>query len=305
MSSFGRISVVMPSFDYGRFVADAVESVLRQTYTGDVELIVVDDGSTDDTQARLAPYAGRIRSIVQDNSGVSVARNRGIREATGDWIALLDADDQWHPQTLEMLANVASAHNLDVVSAMTVTDLAELPERIDVNPPIEMIDFEHVASYVPLAPSATMIRREVLLEAGLFDETILGPEDRAMWMRLAMTKRIGQAKCPAVFYRLHQHQLTRNPGKMLENYQRMLASFFQQFPERAHYSRFAYSYMHVDAGIAFLEVNNHSVAMRHLVKSLWLHPWAPSTKGHHSTVSRVKLLIRSMLGERLFRMLRG
>lgn len=305
MSSFGRVSVVIPTFNYGRFIVDAVESVLRQTFRGSVELIVVDDGSSDDTQERLRPYAGRIRSIVQENRGVSVARNRGILEATGEWIALLDADDQWHPQTLEMFSRVVTAHDLDVVSALIVYDVLELPERLEANPPVEMVTFEGVTAHVPLPPSATMIRRQALIEAGLFDETLLGPEDRAMWMRLAMTKRIGRAMSEAVFYRLHPKQITRNPGRMLENYRRMLAKFFQQFPERAHCARFAYSYMHVDAGIAFIELNQRVRAARHLLTSLWLHPWEPATSDHHSTSKRLKLLTRALLGERLFQALLG
>ena len=95
------VSVVVPTYDYGCFVAEAVASALAQTYPHR-EVIVVDDGSTDDTREVLAPYSDRIRYIFQSNQGLSAARNTGIRAAQGEFIALLDSDDVWHPRKLEV-----------------------------------------------------------------------------------------------------------------------------------------------------------------------------------------------------------
>src|SRR5690349_9691286 len=100
------LSVVIPSFNYGRFLRETVESVLAQTYSP-VEIIVVDDGSTDDTKERLARFEGRIRYIHKANAGLSAARNTGIKHARGDWIAFLDADDLWHRQKLEVQLRAA------------------------------------------------------------------------------------------------------------------------------------------------------------------------------------------------------
>src|SRR6516165_447182 len=94
------VSVVIPTYNYRHFVTDAVASALEQTYQP-VEVLVVDDGSRDDTRARLTPYLDRIRYIYQENQGLSAARNTGIRAAKGVWIALLDSDDAWHPRKLE------------------------------------------------------------------------------------------------------------------------------------------------------------------------------------------------------------
>jgi glycosyltransferase involved in cell wall biosynthesis len=93
------VSVIIPSHNSGRFLGEAVESVLSQEYPS-VELIVVDDGSTDDTQRLLSGYYGRIRHIRQPNQGVSTARNRGIEIATGDLVSFLDADDLMLPGKL-------------------------------------------------------------------------------------------------------------------------------------------------------------------------------------------------------------
>src|SRR6266850_1659882 len=103
------VSVVIPVYNAGPFIAETLESVLGQTY-GCREIIVVDDGSTDDTARRVEPYLGQIRYILQHNSGEGGARNRGLRAAAGDYIAFLDADDLWLPEKLEVQVQVAHQH---------------------------------------------------------------------------------------------------------------------------------------------------------------------------------------------------
>src|SRR5712664_3388839 len=95
------VSVIIPTYNCARFVVEAIESVLAQTVVP-TEIVVVDDGSVDDTQERLRSYHGRIRYFRQGNGGVSAARYRGMREAQQEFIAFLDADDVWHPRKLEL-----------------------------------------------------------------------------------------------------------------------------------------------------------------------------------------------------------
>ena len=93
------VSVVIPTYNRSAFVTKAIDSVLNQVF-GDYELIVVDDGSTDDTKGQLDKYQGKIRYIYQDNHGVSAARNTGITASRGEWLAFLDSDDEWRPNYL-------------------------------------------------------------------------------------------------------------------------------------------------------------------------------------------------------------
>jgi glycosyltransferase involved in cell wall biosynthesis len=104
-----NLSVVIPTHNRANLLPDAIESALGQTLSP-VEVIVIDDGSTDDTEAAIVPYLPRIRYIRQENQGVSSARNRGVSEATGEWIGFLDSDDVWEPTRLEWIQ--ATLHHL-------------------------------------------------------------------------------------------------------------------------------------------------------------------------------------------------
>jgi glycosyltransferase involved in cell wall biosynthesis len=105
--SAALVSVVIPAFNAGRYIEEALDSVFRQTYAS-MEVIVVDDGSTDDTTARLEPYRSRIRYLSQANAGPGAARNRGIECSSGDYLAFLDADDVWQPEKLQIQLEVAA-----------------------------------------------------------------------------------------------------------------------------------------------------------------------------------------------------
>jgi glycosyltransferase involved in cell wall biosynthesis len=104
-----RVSVVLPTYNRADYLEEALESVLAQTFA-DFEVVVVDDGSTDDTPARLARYGERIRVIRQENRGVGAARNRGIEAARGRYVAFIDNDDLWHPRKLEVQHAFMASH---------------------------------------------------------------------------------------------------------------------------------------------------------------------------------------------------
>ena len=122
-----RVSVVIPTYNYGHFVAEAVESALKQTYPN-LEVIVVDDGSNDDTAERLRQFGNQIIYIYQQNKGLSSARNAGIRRATGEWVAFLDADDVWHAEKIaKQLAAVGGDHDIGLIGSPPA---AVLPDKL-------------------------------------------------------------------------------------------------------------------------------------------------------------------------------
>lgn len=109
-----KVSIIIPTYNSAKYIHDAIESVLNQTYQ-DFEIIVMDDGSIDNTKKVLRSYieSKKIRYFYQKNKGPSAARNKGIREAKGEYIAFLGADDIWHKKKLEKSINFMNIYNFD------------------------------------------------------------------------------------------------------------------------------------------------------------------------------------------------
>jgi glycosyltransferase involved in cell wall biosynthesis len=190
MSSRPAISVVIPTFNRAKVVPAAIESVLAQTYPAQ-EIIVVDDGSVDETTEVLASYGGRIRAISQENGGLSAARNTGIRAAGCEWVAFLDDDDVYVPERLEIAAATIGKHpDLDVHATNTAIvndDGSELDmfgirgrhagEHMRLERPLEWVLGGCFFAQTLVA------RKSALVEAGLFRKTFY--EDMDLFVRLA------------------------------------------------------------------------------------------------------------------------
>ena len=121
-----RIAAVIPAYDRERTIARAIESILAQTWPA-AEIIVVDDGSRDDTRRVVERFGERVRCVTQANAGASAARNRGVREAKQPWVAFLDSDDHWRPQHLERIARAIRA--TDGRAALYFADLLLSPDH--------------------------------------------------------------------------------------------------------------------------------------------------------------------------------
>jgi glycosyltransferase involved in cell wall biosynthesis len=298
----GLISFVIPSYNYGRFVGEAVDSVLLQTYPK-VEIIVVDDGSTDDTRERLAPYGDRIRYIYQENKGLPGARNTGIRAASGELVALLDADDLVHRQLLEVLSAALIRDRLDGICPRMVKELADLQRPLPKTPRVINVDVEDLLGSTPLTSSGMLLRKSSALAVGGFDENLRSAEDRDMWLRMAARYRIAVMDCEAFYYRLHPAQMNRKTERMLTAFQRVLDRFFAEHAGYEGLRPVGYAFMHFGATIGFLEEGDRRQALSHLLESLRHLPFAGKDRGPLSSLVRIKLLARLLMGERVFRML--
>jgi glycosyltransferase involved in cell wall biosynthesis len=205
------VTVVIPTRDRRAFVLEAIASVLAQR---DVvpEVIVVDDGSGDDTRAALEPFAGRIRYIGQEARGVSAARNTGARLAAGEWLAFLDSDDLWKPNKLARQLEFHARHPELLVSQ---TEEIWIRGGVRVNPcrhhrkPAGDI-FTASLERCLVSPSAVLMRRDLFLAAGGFDESLPVCEDYDLWLRLGSRQRFGLVEEPLVVKRGgHADQLSR------------------------------------------------------------------------------------------------
>ena len=211
--SLPSISVILPTFDRARTLGAAVDSILDQD-VGGVETIVVDDGSTDDTPALLVAYGERIRVMRQANRGVSAARNAGIRAAEGELIALLDSDDRWLPGKLAAQVDFFKARPDALICQ---TEEIWIRNGVRVNPGKRhrkqggMI-FERSLALCLVSPSAVMMRRSLLDEVGLFDESLPACEDYDLWLRVAWKYPIHLIDRPLIVkYGGHPDQLSRMP----------------------------------------------------------------------------------------------
>jgi glycosyltransferase involved in cell wall biosynthesis len=179
------VTVIIPTFNRAWSIKRAVDSVLAQDYQ-DMELIVVDDGSTDETPGILSSYGHAIRIISQTNSGVSAARNRGIIEASGKLIAFLDSDDYWFPQKLSTQVDFFLSRTEAMICQ---TEELWIKNGRHMNPkkrhqkPSGMI-FSSSLHLCLISPSAVMVRKELFDQVGMFDETLPACEDYDLWLRV-------------------------------------------------------------------------------------------------------------------------
>lgn len=221
------ISVVIPAYNAGEFISRAIDSVLSQSRRPD-EIIVVDDGSTDETAGRIKKFGSQVRYIYQENAGASVARNRGIEAAGSEWIAFLDADDEWLAERLarqcELLGR--NEHLVWVTGNFYRCLCGEDIRKPDVNPVLAVKalaqkeyfdDFFQTSLPHGCGWTGTMlIKKKVLQEAGMFQAGLHIAEDTDLWFRIACRwPRIGFIAEPMAIY----HMTTA--GSLMQKHRRL------------------------------------------------------------------------------------
>jgi glycosyltransferase involved in cell wall biosynthesis len=253
-----------------------VESALAQTHAP-VEVIVLDDGSTDDTADVLAPFAGRVAVTRQPNRGVAAARNAGAARAAGDVLAFLDADDEWRPRKLEsQVALLASDPTLGLVHCgveeMDVSGRA-LAVRLDGlggRVAEELMLFRR--SVILGGGSAAVFPRAVFDAAGGFDERLSTSADWDLHHRVARRHPVGFVPEPLVRYRLHAGNMhadvARTAREMLQAYARAFAEDASLAPIR----RRAYGGLHAMLSGSFHAQGRYGASLSHGVRALWNDP---------------------------------
>jgi glycosyltransferase involved in cell wall biosynthesis len=201
-----RVSVVIPTYNRAACIKDAIESVLAQTFH-DYEIIIVDDGSRDDTRQTIEGYGSRVQYIYQNNAGVSAARNKGISEARGEWVAFLDSDDEWLPMKLsrqmECLAKfpdvIALVCDVEIVMGNLSHRLFEIRGLSYASGACVRLERPLTSVFdVNYFPSSMLVKREALIKAGFFDEKLSLSEDIELSGRLALLGAWGLINEPLV-----------------------------------------------------------------------------------------------------------
>jgi glycosyltransferase involved in cell wall biosynthesis len=219
-----RVSVIVPAYNAARFLPFSIESVIRQTY-GQWELIVVDDGSTDETRELVGSYSQslgeKLKYVYQSNRGLPAARNTGIRNATGDLIALLDADDIWLPNRLDRSVAVMDGNpEVGLVHGrFEKVDVQGIPiPHLRPTFPLKILSgniSDHIYTRgVNLGCPTITFRKACVDQVGWFDETMRATEDRDLWFRIARSYRVAFIDEVIAHYRV-------TPGSMSSDTTRM------------------------------------------------------------------------------------
>ena len=290
------VSVVIPTYNYAGYVGEAIDSALAQTAPPH-EVIVVDDGSTDDTPAVLARYAGRVRVIRQANAGLSAARNAGIRAAGGEWVAFLDSDDAFHPRKLErQLAAAVRRPDLDLIATQAFSTEPRAWAEAD-DPPLRPVTAEDTAVRTPFSPSSVLVRRRCFDAVGLFDPDLRSVEDRDMWVRVIARFPAAVLVAPLTWIRQTPGSMSRNPERM-ERFDRLVIARSFALPElhrRWGLRRRATAHMLRSSAYTFLTAGRPAEAAVRAAKALAVWPLPLPSGEVPVPFIRTRLLLRSHL----------
>jgi len=211
-----KVSVIIPAFNRGRYIRQAVDSVLNQTYTN-IETIVVDDGSTDETREILEGYTGKIKILEhpgRQNRGQSASINVGLEYASGEYVAILDSDDYFEPNKIEFQAGFLELNpdiGLIYCNGTAVNSNGEFlyniytPSHKEENNPENVL----LDCYF-LVPNNSLVRMSVLKKAGPFDESLRAAQDHDMAIRITEITRLAYLDKSLFHYRRHSESISKN-----------------------------------------------------------------------------------------------
>ena len=220
------VSVIIPTYGHAALILRTLDSVFAQTFQ-DYEVIVINDGSPDNTAQILAPLisAGRIQYFEQSNQGVAAARNFGIANSKGKYIALFDDDDLWPPDKLEwQVAEIESCQAVLIGgTAGAIGADGSLTAPIECQGESRVYDFEDLLDGSPfLSPGQTLIDRHALDLAGRLDSKIWGADDFDLWLGLSKQGKVIRRNRVSLYYRNHEGNASRDLVRMIRNIKKVI-----------------------------------------------------------------------------------
>ncbi len=295
------ITVIIPVHNGGQFIADALDSVLGQS-APTTQIIVVNDGSTDDTSARLLAYQDRITVIEQANQGAAAARNVGLGIATGDFIAFLDADDVWHRRKLEMQLQVMhSRPEIQLIGTRTFNYPCAGEPEISAGAKIEEVSRDRLLVRNYFTTSSIMVRREIVTRLGGFDTSISNVEDFDYWQRVSQVGVVANLKLPLTGYRRVDGSVSRRPVGVERGLRRILQKLDEQnsWGGRSWMRRKAIGHLHYSIAHLYADAGCHLLGLWRMLQSLAWYPLPfrqSETRVKLSRPKRTVVLLLRVLG---------
>ncbi len=274
-----RVAVVIITYHGDRYVAKAIRSVLDQSHT-DLELVVVEDGSRDQTESIVAGFHdARVRYVWRPNGGLSAARNTGVAATTAPLIAFLDVDDWWHPDKLSAQVAVLSA---DPSLGAVYSSAALIPE--DTDGPADEVPAEAAgdiftrllrSNCISGSASSLMVRRKLFEQVGRFDESVKYAEDWECWLRLARVTRFGIVPAVHVFILVRAQSFGRNTEAVRLGCHAVLTRALRDYPQATRRLRGAITAsIEFTASVDYSERGMRREAWRPLLRALRADPFA-------------------------------
>ena len=248
------VSVVIATYNMAAFLPFAIQSALAQTYRN-IEVLVIDDGSTDNTADVVVPHLAnpRVRFLSQKNSGQAVAKNRGIRESGGQYVAFLDADDLWAPDKLELqLPLFAASSSVGVVYSA----LSRIDDKGDRLPDIPISLHRGRVTGVMLISNfvgfgTSVVRRECFERLGLFDETLGMGIDYDLWLRISTEYEFDYVNRPLLYRREWSGQMSKNWHTRYVKGIETMNRFLRNFPGAVEESTAREAWAHTYSGFGY------------------------------------------------------
>jgi glycosyltransferase involved in cell wall biosynthesis len=279
-----RVTVVIPAYNAEQTVGAAVDSVLSQTFS-DLEVLTVDDGSTDATSSVISKYGSPVEPLRTKNQGVAEARNLGIRRASGEYVAFLDADDLWEPDKLERQLAVLDA---DRTAGISTTGNRRVDERFR---PIDSIRISKdpdpcqtllLHSMALGQVSSAVVRTGLAREIGGFDRNFSQCADWDFFIRLSQRTAFAPLSEPLVTYRIHSGGMSRNIPLFERDTFAVLDKFFAAAPEPRYVAirRRVYANHCRIVSADYLEAGRRADSVRCFLNALRWYPPIPARRLH-------------------------
>ncbi len=254
-----RISFIMPTFNRSRYIAESIETILSQM-SADDELVVVDDGSSDGTEAALGPYLGRLRYVRQDNAGKSVALNRGMALTSGQYVWICDDDDLLLPGCVDLLVTTLETSGADMVFGRYTRFHDDQGNRMDMGtgywPDLASGSaHRHILEDAFVMHNAALVRRDAYARLGPFDPEMLRSQDYEMFVRIALSCPIRYVDRMVFLQRKHPGDrgpaaIAHGAGKSNEVWERFDRRIFERLRDLVPLDFFVSMYDSPDAALA-------------------------------------------------------